>query len=237
MIDTNFDVYSDTPPGRDPDSHSPTLRRYHADLWSKPLPDGTPFVLVPDGRSRYLYHQSPRGEFVLASDAIGHTYRDIRSMAHVIDRTPAVQIAQFYRLCSTIGAYTLFPARMIDGKQNINQARGCNSHIRDRFDLTLECIRRHYHGEDSPLSDVLSRYEAFFALFETFKEYVRFFLLDDLVSDDLAQVRFFLPFDDFRGTPLPKDVDQYRDYLNAVSDFIGSRNDRISALVTSQTKE
>lgn len=38
-IDTTFDVYSDTPIGRDPDSHSPTLRRYHQMLWSKRLPD------------------------------------------------------------------------------------------------------------------------------------------------------------------------------------------------------
>lgn len=36
-IDTAFDFRTDTPPGRDPDSHSPTLRRYHQLLWSKPL--------------------------------------------------------------------------------------------------------------------------------------------------------------------------------------------------------
>ena len=40
-----FDFRSDTPPGRDPDALSPTLRRYHQLLWSKPLPSGAPFEL------------------------------------------------------------------------------------------------------------------------------------------------------------------------------------------------
>jgi integrase len=42
MIDTTFDFRSDTPPGLDPDTYSPTLRRYHRLLWSKPLPSGVP---------------------------------------------------------------------------------------------------------------------------------------------------------------------------------------------------
>ena len=45
IIDTTFDFRTDTPPGRDPDSHSPTLRRYHQLLWSKPLPSGVLFEL------------------------------------------------------------------------------------------------------------------------------------------------------------------------------------------------
>ena len=40
--------------------------------------------------------------------------------------------------------------------------------IADPFDLTLECIRRHYLGETSPLAETLRRYEQFFALFEDF---------------------------------------------------------------------
>jgi len=39
-IDITFDFRSDTPgyPKKDPDALSPTLRRYHKLLWSKPLP-------------------------------------------------------------------------------------------------------------------------------------------------------------------------------------------------------
>ena len=44
MIDTRFDTRSDAG-GRDPDSHSKTLRRYHQLLWSKPLPSGALFDL------------------------------------------------------------------------------------------------------------------------------------------------------------------------------------------------
>ena len=42
-IDINFDVYSDTPEGKDPDSFSPTLRKYHKILWSKSLPNNKEF--------------------------------------------------------------------------------------------------------------------------------------------------------------------------------------------------
>ena len=36
LIDIAFDFRSDTPAGKDPDAVSPTLRRYHQHLWSKP---------------------------------------------------------------------------------------------------------------------------------------------------------------------------------------------------------
>lgn len=55
-IDTSFDVRSDTPPGKDPDALSPTLRRYHRQLWSKPLPNGTVFSLVTTTPRVYLHH-------------------------------------------------------------------------------------------------------------------------------------------------------------------------------------
>ena len=43
IIDINFNMFSDTPKGKDPDSYSPTLRSYHKILWSKPLPNGISF--------------------------------------------------------------------------------------------------------------------------------------------------------------------------------------------------
>ena len=46
----------------------------------------------------------------------------------------------------------------------INGARGVNHKIQDRFDLTLECIRRFYLNEFSPLKDTLNRYKTFFKL-------------------------------------------------------------------------
>ena len=55
-------------------------------------------------------------------------------------------------------------------RQSINQRRGTHHQIRDRIDLTLECIRRHYEGHDSPLSLTLDHHSDFFALLATAKE-------------------------------------------------------------------
>ena len=56
-IDITFDFRSDTPPGKDPDALSPTLRRYHKLLWSKPLPSGVVFELDDTTLHVYLHHQ------------------------------------------------------------------------------------------------------------------------------------------------------------------------------------
>lgn len=40
MIDVPLDVRSDTPPGKDSDSHGKMLKRHRQMLWGKSLPDG-----------------------------------------------------------------------------------------------------------------------------------------------------------------------------------------------------
>ena len=119
------------------------------------------------------------------------------------------------------------PPGQVDCKWTINQARGCLRKISDRFDLTLECIRRHYEGQSSPLGATLARYRDFFALFESFSGYVDFFLLQDLVSDDRSAVTFFMPFDDFKTPSVPKDRDTYTEYRRRSIEFIVARNRRI----------
>src|SRR5690606_30133904 len=106
----------------------------------------------------------------------------------------ADEVTELFDTGSTIGAYTIFPNNRIDGKHTINGARGCNGLIDDRFDLTLECIRLCYLGQQSPLYNPLLRYKNFFDLFENFTGYIEFFLLDDLV-DENQQIKFYLPFD------------------------------------------
>lgn len=61
MIDTSDDFRTDAG-GKDPDTHSPTLRRYHKDLWSKPLPSGALFDLDDTTPGVYLHHRSGLGE-------------------------------------------------------------------------------------------------------------------------------------------------------------------------------
>ena len=225
MIDTTFDLRTDAG-GRDPDSYSPTLRRYHQLLWSKPLPGGQRFDLDATTPNAYLHHRSALGEFFLASDAVMTTFTGWIAAEPVVSEVPESEIAAFLASVYTIGGMMIFPGNKIGGKITINGARGFNRRIADRFDLTLECIRRHYSGGPSPLDPVLARYGDFFALFGDFRGYVEFFLLDDLVTDD-STVRFFAPFDDFRTSPVPHSVAEYRDYARLSITFIGARNRRI----------
>jgi Family of unknown function (DUF6994) len=228
VIDTTFDFRSDTPPGLDPDTYSPTLRRYHQLLWSKPLPGGVPFVLDITA-PRYLHHLSELGEFWLSSDTVIPSFSRWLRMAHVIDQIPDVEREEFNRIGYTIGGMMIFPANQVDRKPTINGARGLDARIADRFDLTVECIRRHYLDEPSPLSSTLARYADFFGLFGDFAGYVDFFLLQDLVNEVTSTVKFFTPFEDFTASPLPRTLDAYLGYRQLAIEFIESRNRRIAA--------
>lgn len=229
MIDTSFDMRSDAG-GGDPDSTSPTLRRYHQLLWSKPLPNGVVFELDATTPYAYLHHRSELGEFWLSSDTMTQTFVPHVRMQHIIAEITADEIETFYRAAYTIGGMIIFPGNKIDAMMTINGARGFNRSISDRFDLTLECIRRHYIGVWSPLRDVLDRYRDFFALFDTFQGYVDFFLLRDLVTDDYRHVKFFLPFDEFQTVALPSDVDAYRQFRQRSVEFVTARNRRIDVV-------
>jgi len=232
-IDISFDFRTDTPVGKDPDSFSPTLRRYHKRLWSKQLPSGDFFLLDDSKSGAYLYHQSKLGEFFLSSDSAIHSFSRWKSMAHIIAHFSEDEIEGFRRLGYTMGGMIIFPANRIDGKSTINGARGFHYLIRDRIDLTLECIRRHYLAEQSPLGDVIERYADFFALFGDFIGYVEFFLLQDLVSEDFSGIKFFMPFHNFTTSAVPNSVDSYSAYKTAVMQFIELRNQRIFSSIAS----
>ena len=84
------------------------------------------------------------------------------------------------------------------------------------------------------MQDVLRRYTDFFELFGDFRGYVDFFLLQDLVTADCEEVRFFTPFTDFRPYPLPSTVAEYRDYCRNAEAFVDARNQRIATWVAAQ---
>ncbi len=165
----------------------------------------------------------------MASDAITHSYKNHKRKKWLTEQIET-DVNEIFNAGSTIGGYTVFPGNRIDRKHTINQARGVHSLIDDRFDITLECIRLYYLGMDSPLYDTLLRYKSFFSLFEDFKGYVQFFLLDDLV-DDNHYVRFYLPFDDFNSRPIFSTVNDYLTYKTGVINFIKARNSRIKNYV------
>jgi len=227
IIDTMLDFRNETPKGKDPDSHSPTLREYHKRLWSKPLPNGKLFTLRDGAPGAYLHHRSDLGEFWLASDAVVPSFTRAKEIQHVIEQIPSKELSRFNSVGYTMGGMMIWPAQRVDKKMTINQQRGCHPRIRDRFDLTVECVKRHYEGLDSPLAETLSRYGEFFSLFGSFKGFVEFFLLQDIVSNDDKSVRRFGPFNGFNASPLPQNPREYREYMEDAIQFIEARNRRI----------
>jgi len=226
-IDITFDFRRDTPQGKDPDSCSLTLRRYHRLLWSKSLPNGKYFNLVDTTPQVYLLHDSELGEFWLASDAVIPSFTREAKIQHVVNCIPQKQLDWFNTIGYTIGGMMLWPGQRIDRKMTINQQRGCHPRIKDRFDLTVECVKRHYDGSPSPLSDTLARYNDFFDLFLNFKGFVEHFLLQDMVSSDFSSVNLFRPFNGFDDSPLPKSPSEYNEYMADAIQFIEARNRRI----------
>lgn len=222
-IDTAFDFLTETPPGKDADAVSPTLKLYHRLLWSKPLPSGPVFDLKARPGA-YLVFETENRTIYPASDAI--TTNLYGKAARAIERIPPGRIPP--DLGYTIGSSIVFPGEKVGRQMTINGARGFHPRIADRFDLTLECIRRHYAGEESPLSAVLARYGYFFDLFVDFDGYVEFFLLHDLLRGS-GQVRFFIEFDGFERSPIPQNAAEYLSYRAASDDFIRARNRRIEA--------
>jgi hypothetical protein len=227
-IDVSFNFYSDSG-GKDPDSHSPTLKKYHKLLWSKPLPSGKIFTLTDTDSSSYLTYSSAQNEISLSSDSISNSYRDKKALSSITSEL-SKEVEEFRNIGSTIGGYILFPGKKIDGKMTINGARGFNQKIADRFDLTLECIRLHYAGAQNPLQEVLTQNSSFFKLFESFAGYVDFFLLQDLVSPNYESINFFTPIKQiFESSPLPATQAEYQQYMKRSTSFTAKRNERIKA--------
>lgn len=241
-IDTDFDFTTDTPGfwddfwerkdglgycGNDPDSRSPTLRYYHSILWRRELPSGEFFDLEERYGNEYIRWKDMR----FASDSIttGFRFSKCRSLIDAVSDSMDNYkdwAESVIRRTYTIGGSIIFPKHV----NSINQARGSNRRICDRWDLTLECIRRYYSGERSPLEDCLKRDSGFFDLFVDFKCYVDFFLLQDCVSKDYSKVMMWLDTDLFEKDPLPKNVDEYMHWIGCELDFVEKRNQRINQL-------
>lgn len=57
--------------------------------------------------------------------------------------------------------------------------------------------------------------------------YVEFFLLQDLMSEDYAAVRFWDGWKEFSDNPIPQTVEGYLEFLDREVEFVGRRNKRI----------
>lgn len=226
ITDINFDFRNDSKCG-DPDMDSPKLYRAHKFLWSKMLPCGKAFDLEVVG--------SIYGRLLLKSD-FGNLSSD-RICPHFVGKyrgkfdrwLPDSEREELKYKVRTIGGHIVFPAHKKNGS-TINQARGVNPLICDRFDLTLECIRRFYQKEQSPLYDTFIRYKNFFDLFVDFNGYIDFFMLQDFI-DEKQQINFSLPFDDFNRSALPLTVEEYKQYKACTIDLVNNRNKRLEVFI------
>ena len=239
-IDTSFDFTSDSPRfwdtfwqnnygmgggGSDPDTASDTLKKYHQALWSKKLPNGDTLDLRACKAPDYLTWR----DFRFGSDSIIVSFRHnkCRGLINAVkDALPDYQqfMEDFVHKTYTIGGAIIFPKHV----NSMNQRKGCHPLIGDRWDLTLECIRRFYNGENSPLQSTLLADKAFYDLFVDFRGYVDFFYLQDCVADDYSSVTIWQGAGDFTENPYPQDVEQYLNWIHTQLDFTEKRNQRIA---------
>lgn len=239
IIDTAFDFTSDCPGfwdgywsrnngmgggSCDPDSVSRTLKGYHQFLWSKELPCGEKMCLQEERGYGYLSWKNYR----FGSDSITASFR-YKSYQTMIEKVRCAMpdyeayMEHYVRTCYTIGGMMLLPKR----QGGINQSRGCNRFIRDRWDLTMDCIRKYYQNERSPLFDILVADDSFWALFKTFKGFVDFFYLQDMVSADYSQILFWEGNGELQENPFPETVEAYLTWIENEKTFVRQRNNRI----------
>lgn len=124
-----------------------------------------------------------------------------------------------------IGAEILFPRH----PNSLNGMRGFSWQIMDRFDLTLDCIRKFYDGLPSPLTWVLESDRAWFDHFLNFRGFVDFFLLNDWI-DSSYQVIDQLG----TGNVLPQTVKELEHWLFRMEELTDARCRRIEESVSSR---
>ncbi len=243
QIDTSLDFTSDCPNywdhfwenndgmgagSSDPDSGSKMLQKYHQLLWSRQLPNGEHMDLHCGNGPDYLTWNSYR----FGSDSIIVSFRYQRNRDLIDAVSKAIPdyrsfVEDYIHRSYTIGGMMIFPRHT----GSINQSRGTNPWIRDRWDLTMECIRRFYSQESSPLESALQRDSSFFELFIDFKGFVDYFFLQDCVSEDYSQVNIWLGKGSFDEDPLPQTVEQYLAWIETEMCFLNLRNKRIEDYV------
>ncbi len=213
----------------DPDVESKQLQYCHKLAWgNRKLPCGKIFNLK-EGDNCELIWEDENMRF--SSDWLINTYihwkRCYPVLKEIYDKNPSCYrnyMENFIRTTYTIGGSIIFPKRL----NGINQTRGCIDLISDRFDLTLECIRRYYDGnQESPLKEVLNQDKKFFNLFVDFKGYVDFFYLKDLVSEDYKSVKIFFGHSDFKNVAYPRTSQEWNIWAQKAQEFIQKRNARI----------
>lgn len=232
-----------SPHSADPDSASKTLRNYHQALWSRRLPNGEMMELEKGRGSDYLTWHGMK--FASDSMATQHRYIKCSEVIKQVEEKMAERgedykkfVYDTTRFTYTMGGMIIFPKLM----GSMNQDRGTSPMIADRWDLTLECIKRYYEQPENddyafnPLWKTIKRSEEFFKLFVDFSEYVEFFFLQDFLDEDGNIIRFFNDHMNENGMfvkkyPIPETAEEYLQNIEKQKEIVTKRNERIKRFV------
>ena len=238
------------PKRNDPDKVSVNLRRYHYLLWNhKQLPNGDRFLLSEaTTMGDYLYF-GQNTELKFGADAIInlYTHHDNDKINRILTKLKKNKKYQkrdneYIHKSYTIGGNIIFPKH----NPSINTARGNIYRIADRIDLTLECIRIWYKdkNKETPLKSTIDIDSWFFNKFETFENYIDFFLLQDLVvkKNGKYKIKIFLKRNakrDSDGNVLnmygyPTTVKEWYTLYRKELKFLKKRNRRINRYIRKQ---
>lgn len=145
---------------------------------------------------------------------------------------------------NTIGGFIVFPKNNL----SINVRRGnYRGAIKDRFDLTLECIRRAYQygdfdsNEINPLFGISEEEKTFFKMFSNFENYINFFCLNPWVKCDYSAVYDLLSEDKSKTLPtdgwpvthkiLPQNSKEWWTFYNNIMSRLKARNQQIKEVI------
>jgi len=232
-ITHNFRANHDHQKIIDVDRDSELLHKYHHLLWTRMFKGQKVFdINLSINRPFYFKwgHQKLTSDSIITTFTNNKNYKkNLSYFEGFLDK----ELVEFKNIGSTIGGFIIFPGTKSNGSLTINQARGLHPRIKDRFDLTLECIRLYYleANIEYPLKYILKSYSNFFHLFKNFKDYIDFFILQDLVDANYKEIKFWLPFKGFdNNSPLPSNSKDYQIYKENVIFFINNRNHKINLL-------
>ena len=155
-------------------------------------------------------------------------------------------IKSYLQKANTIGGFVVFPKHYLP---TVNTERGRSGKIRDRFDLTLECIRRAYQygdfycEDDNPLFGISEEDKEFFRMFGSFENYAKFFCLNgsydgkhNWVNETGQVLNLFdnQPLDnwDFNKSEVLPTADNWWTFYRNIMDRLDARNKQTAKLLS-----
>ena len=163
-------------------------------------------------------------------------------------------LAEYVLTTRTLGGSFLWPETL---HEQYNKYRGIRNYIEDRVDLTLLEIKHYFEYRELDdkknfkySGDILFRYydnldtQTWFGFFDSFEDYVDFFLFNDFVDKD-KQTKEYTPINILTGEPFEKgylnsetntlkdikDEKQLKAMLERVRDMVKTRSEKMEDLI------